>query len=914
MADQAPNNPQVQIPGLGDTNEPWALESTLNKVLQVLQKDFNQGNRQTRGIDALNRNVDRLIRTIDKNSGPDDIQVKELTAAQKNQKALQDLQRSARRQAAASEELARDRKNSKNQARDNLLGGGGSGGGNMVTNFLKSAYDKTKNMMMGSAQGIMNSGGDITRAMGDVARSMPGVMGTVMAGAVAIVDDSRKNLAELSKTGQTFSGSMVNMANAAANAGMSVSQMVNVLSTNSEAVAKLGGANQFLKLQKQVRQTAFQFNSFGLGLEEQNKIIASFTELQMARGRRDLAANAKAQTDYMAQMSGLAKLTGKSIDDLMKLQKDLNNDVDVNSAIQSIFERFGPKVAENAENVFNKTMSVLPEQAQGPIKDMMASFGKYGSIAQSDMGQALLQGGRTDIISSLENALKNNDTAGFLKAMRDANDASKNRDSAFASKLGDLGRAGYINQDVFSALRGAGQVSDEVLANINKNQADTAKKDNAVKTGPDGKPIAGQAGAVDATNMALQEQLGKVYAQLIEKSTELYPAIGKMTMAAAQVVGKLIGSKALDTAIQKTTDALSDMADHIPQLLDSLDGVEKVDDWFSGLIGKIADFGGAISSFIGLGPGIGQLAALLGTAGLAKMGLSAGGNMIKGALGFGGRAAAAEAATAGVGVGGAALLTAAGLGAAGLGVGYLGNKGADALKERGYEKTGKAVSVGSDAAAGALMGAAVGSVVPVLGTAIGAGIGGLLGGAYGLYQNYGKSQPAPQPAKPAPQPVKPVPAAQTKAGQVVISKAERAHMVQLYKYKMEMEKQYTDYLKNMATSRHNYELMLLNKKYQARNAAQAKRTANMSPDVAFKNQIDQAKKIRRSMDSYQDKAAKMGALSQAGVIVQPMIGDDVESQQLQEMKLTNQFLYNIFDIQRGTRKFKPLVSIYQPGL
>ena len=88
----------------------------------------------------------------------------------------------------------------------------------------------------------------------------------------------------------------------------------------------------------------------------------------------------------------------------------------------------------------------------------------------------------------------------------------------------------------------------------------------------------------------------------------------------------------------------------------------------------------------------------------------------------------------------------------------------------------------------------------------------------------------------------------------------------------------------------------------------------ITPDAAFKGQLEQAARIKKSTEDYQAKAAKMGALSQAGVIVQPAIGDDIGSKQLQEMKLTNQFLYNIYDNSKGQNKFKPLVTVYQPGL
>lgn len=79
------------------------------------------------------------------------------------------------------------------------------------------------------------------------------------------------------------------------------------------------------------------------------------------------------------------------------------------------------------------------------------------------------------------------------------------------------------------------------------------------------------------------------------------------------------------------------------------------------------------------------------------------------------------------------LLKGAGLGMAGVGL----EMGGEALKEKGWEKTGKTVSTLGTAATWAGTGAMIGSVIPGLGTAAGAAIGGLGGAAYGAYKNWG---------------------------------------------------------------------------------------------------------------------------------------------------------------------------------
>jgi hypothetical protein len=87
----------------------------------------------------------------------------------------------------------------------------------------------------------------------------------------------------------------------------------------------------------------------------------------------------------------------------------------------------------------------------------------------------------------------------------------------------------------------------------------------------------------------------------------------------------------------------------------------------------------------------------------------------------------------------------------------IGGLTADALKESGYEKSGAAADILTDALSFGSTGALLGSFIPGLGTAIGAGVGTAAGGAYGLYKNWDtlfgtKSNAVPPEVAPQPGP------------------------------------------------------------------------------------------------------------------------------------------------------------------
>ena len=921
MADPAPNNPQVQLPGMGDAAEPWALESTLTKILQVLQRDLNQGTKQARSADALNRNVDRLIRTIDKTgTSSNDITRRELSATEQNRRALQDLQRTSRRQAAAAEETNRNQRMSKNTARDNLLGGGGAGGGSLIGSLAKSAVSGTVKTVTGATKGILNSGGDLTTAMSDVAKSLPGVMGTLAGASVGMATDIRQQMTILANAGQTFSGNMTQFAQEAANASLSIPQAVSILTANSEAAAKIGGP-QFLKLQRQVRNTTEAFGRFGLSVEDQASVVADFYQLQMMRGNSEKAQNAKAAADYTAKMAALSKLTGKSIDELSKNQQELTTDADLYAGIQRVFDRYGPVAAANAQKLVDNVIPQFDQQSQGALKDMMSSFMQFGSINQSDLGLALSKGNRQDLIPILDAAIKSGDEGKLMSVLQQIGKEGMTVGSSLREVTSNM-QAGFKDQQSITSFFGAAaKISSDQIAGVADAKAKLEKENSATGTN--------QTSTYDQNQTQVQQALGTAYASMLARSLELIPGIQAMTIAAADVTNRLVNSDSLKEAINQTTTALIDLSNNIPKLLDSLTMLDDLDNVIASVITSVGDFGEALGKAVGLPSGVGRAGALLLGAGAGAGALSMGKGLLTGGAG---------AASGGMNLSGAALAKAGKFSVGGLVVGVGGEMAADALKSGGYETAGKLTSVGSSAASGAMTGAALGSIIPGLGTAFGAAAGAAIGGGIGIYSNYFSdpetSKPksmaqTPQIKAPPPASAKPAIDSQTEyqkirvgdqkqytTAQIANLTGEKSQLQAIYNYRIQMEKIYFNYQISLAKIRHTYEMALMNIKYKVNNGNVEKNQKfnATTADAAFRSQIDQAKKVRSSMDQYQEKAARMGALGQAGIIVQPMIGDDMESKQLQELRLANQFLYNIYDNQRGTKKFRPLVEIYQSGL
>lgn len=942
-----PTQPQqtTQSPfDVGDTSGPWALEETLKKVLNVLQKDLTNSNKEVKTIDTLNRNIDRLIQTVARGDANEaDANRRMISIDEQQRKALKDAERIARQNARSQEEIAKNTKQSKEAARQALLGGGPAGGGNRgggALGMAKAVVQKTWNGISQAGQAIMQSGGDITAATQGVAAAIP-ALGGILGASVGMVQQTQNYMESMGKVGQSFNGNMVKFSQTAAKAGLSMEQTARIMVDNSDTIAKIG-TDSFFNLQRQVRSSTEKFGRFGLSLDDQAKVISNFYEIQMSLGRRQNAVSQKAIVDYTAKLTVLSKLTGKSVDELMAQQRAAADSADRFVASQRIYERYGKKQSDNFDKVFDATAR-LPESVQKSAQELLSSFGDTGSIANTQLGGIIASMGKSDeAIRLLRQSLETGDDQAFNKFLYELSQQTGNKDSAEAKLLGSLAQG----SDAFA--QGARQwAGDSIqIGKMNKDAfGDLDAQAEAAKKAAEGSDLA----KVTQAQTEMQEKLGKAQTELLSASLDLYPGLMGLAAAAADATTALLKSDAVSTAIDKFSAALAKAPEELGRMFAAMHGLEAVDGVIAGLITTIADFGAMIGRVTGLGEGLGSALALLGGAALV-MNPKAAINAVKS---MGGKGAAGAAAGAGEGAAaGAAGAAGAGLkglaGAAGKSLLRGGIVGAG-IESLGYifgdkQLTGKNLAKSALTVGGGALGGLVGSALGPLGTIVGGGVGAaggqkladwLLGpddvakpeeikksaDAQAAAQNQNNKTSASN--EQSRHKTKVSNQTETHKAAMTTAKAELAQMQNFYQYRIKMEKILADQQVKLATIRNNYEMKLLNQKYNFEKSKSEKGTGNNktgftkpieNADAAFKNQVAQAISTRKEIDQYQAKAAKMNALGQTGVIVQPSIGNDIGSKQLQEMKLTNQFLYNIYDNQRGNRKFKPLVAIYQPGL
>ena len=136
------------------------------------------------------------------------------------------------------------------------------------------------------------------------------------------IDFNVSNFKTLAQVGADFNSSIIQLRYAAASANMPLLDFVDAVSKNSEVLARLFGTTQqgiarFQGLARGLRQiTMNEFSQFGLTLNETSDFLATFLELERARGNTqrltqdELLAGTQA---YTRNLVILSKLTGEDI-------------------------------------------------------------------------------------------------------------------------------------------------------------------------------------------------------------------------------------------------------------------------------------------------------------------------------------------------------------------------------------------------------------------------------------------------------------------------------------------------------------------------------------------------------------------------------------------------------------------------
>ena len=155
--------------------------------------------------------------------------------------------------------------------------------------------------------------------------ALPGILGVVATGLRRIAEFQEKNLSmyqEISSAGVNFGGSLTQMRQAALNTYLTLDQFQNLMKTNSETFARMGGttndgAKAFVALSNTLNKSQIgnDLRNLGYTTEQVNQGMANYINMTGGRSKTELQntnAIVKSSADYLTQLDMLTEITGKN--------------------------------------------------------------------------------------------------------------------------------------------------------------------------------------------------------------------------------------------------------------------------------------------------------------------------------------------------------------------------------------------------------------------------------------------------------------------------------------------------------------------------------------------------------------------------------------------------------------------------
>ena len=340
-------------------------------------------------------------------------------------------------------------------------------------NMLKKGFDIMKDIVVGTTLALVNTAiafgktSSNIKTLGEATEAGAGNLGkfgTFLNKIAGEVDDNIQMFKGLAQSGATFNSSIEQMRNSAREAGMPLVQFQELVENNTVTLAKMfgsvnAGIPEFVKLGKGLRAfTETDLAGFGITMTEANEFLATFTELQRARGmseQMNAATLLEGTKAYVKQLTTLSRLTGQSVTELDAQMKQ--------DALDGVLQAKLAQMSEEDALAFQAILAQFPQAARGaimelgllkaPISDAAVGLQVFSNGAVQDMIKSAMRAGKMTDDEAIE--LANNIRAA-------GNNILKGGDAAANAVLAGGFPIGKAALDIAAAMQG-GQVDREVF-------------------------------------------------------------------------------------------------------------------------------------------------------------------------------------------------------------------------------------------------------------------------------------------------------------------------------------------------------------------------------------------------------------------------------------------------------------------
>jgi hypothetical protein len=237
-----------------------------------------------------------------------------------------------------------------------------------------------------------------------------------------------KTYNKLSSIGQTFGGSMINMALQAAQAGVPLQMFSELLQRQATVSAVMSansqdGADNIGIFAKGIRDNLKQFGFYGMNIEQLNDLTADYAETLRKQNLLTTAntkVNQQSIVQFAKDLADFSAVTGKSKEEIQSATNGALGDV----SIQSL--NLSPQQMQQITQATAGLASLPGDTGTQLSKALVQTIG-YGGVQFSDLGKELYSGGMGDVAGILQNyadkvqsgTATKNDLATLVKTLQD---------------------------------------------------------------------------------------------------------------------------------------------------------------------------------------------------------------------------------------------------------------------------------------------------------------------------------------------------------------------------------------------------------------------------------------------------------------------------------------------------------------
>ena len=417
-----------------------------------------------------------------------------------------------------------------------------------------------------------------------------------------------KSWQQMMNTGNSFNGSMLNMLNSAAGAGLSLDQYVDIQRKYNVLINS--GGKDFLGMQKELRRNISAAGSYGMTVEQVNEFLGEHLEVSRKNGSLNNRTNKQLIKDMQGlalTTNALAKSSDKTVEEITKLAAAATS-----SALAMAQTRLTPAALRGMVDRNMKEATAVFASLPGQAGEFMSNFftDSFGGMAVlTQQGETMINAGLSGLVAGMDStAQKFRDGQGTMEDALEYNNRFIDAVDENLPALRAQAIAGNEAAKQMIAMHSEMRKMTKLEIEANKRRAKNAKRFTAFAASLESiySMLVGsfKTGFIGKFNSAMEGVFGPMD-DLANSETfiKLQEAVGKTGEWLGDFFGSMLKNMDADQLVKMFTSGIQGLADFTKAVVWVASGFTSVVSGLSTVVGGFLNLVGRIEKALNLSEG-----------------------------------------------------------------------------------------------------------------------------------------------------------------------------------------------------------------------------------------------------------------------------------------------------------------------